>query len=194
MTLIVTFVDHASSFVFLHLMSQLTQMCKYRTSSKYETFPSLKLMTDRVKINYIVFLQATYWTIYLYKAVCHSVCLLLCHVFFNQVLNSVSQLWELIETWGFHEDIKPNQTKSYKSIPIHTKPYQTKPRVSQLWDQIETWGFRVDIKYVRGIGLMMMSMMMRRKTARWMTTTRMTITTRMTMMTQVSQLWDQIET
>ena len=25
---------------------------------------------------------------------------------FNQVLNSVSQLWDLIKTWGFREDIK----------------------------------------------------------------------------------------
>ena len=44
--------------------------------------------------------------IYLYKAGCLSVSASVRYVFFNQVLNSVSQLWDLIEIWGFREDIK----------------------------------------------------------------------------------------
>ena len=55
--------------------------------------------------------------------------------------------------------------------------------------QIETWGFCENIKDVKGIGLMMMTMM-RRTTTRWRTTTRMTTTTRTITMTRVSQLWD----
>ena len=31
-------------------------------------------------------------------------------------------------------------------------------RVSQFWDQIEIWGFREDIKDAKGIGLMIMTM------------------------------------
>ena len=33
-------------------------------------------------------------------------CVSVCHMFFNWLLNSVSQLWDLIEIWGFREDIK----------------------------------------------------------------------------------------
>ena len=66
--------------------------------------------------------------------------------------------------------------------------FQLQLQISQLLDLIDTWGFREDIKDVKGIGLIMMTTMRRRRT-RWRTTTRAT-TTRTTTMTMVSQLWD----
>ena len=68
------------------------------------------------------------------------------------------QLWDLIETWGFHvvdlydlpdcfispcnKFIKPNITQ-----PLQNGDFWQILVISQFWDLIETWGFRVDDPY-----------------------------------------------
>ena len=69
----------------------------------------------------------------------------------------ISQLWDLIKTWGFPEDDSYNHPDS--SISPHdkfTKPHLTQPLqndnfgifllISQLYDLIEAWGFHVMTK------------------------------------------------
>ena len=50
----------------------------------------------------------------------------------DSVLNSVFQLWDLIETWGFPKDIKGTGPDSVDLADSVLKS------VSQLWDLIET--------------------------------------------------------
>ena len=71
-----------------------------------------------------------------------------------------SQLWDLIETWGFREDIKDVKAIGLMMMtPPKKKAHcaKTKIQFSQLWDLIDTWGFRENINDVKAIGLMMMT-------------------------------------
>ena len=58
-----------------------------------------------------------------------------------------SQLWDLIETWVFREDIKDVKAIGLMMMTPPPKSHcaKTKIKISQLWDLIETWGFREDL-------------------------------------------------
>mgnify|MGYP006936303066 CR=1 FL=1 len=66
-------------------------------------------------------------------------------------MTRVSQLWDLIETWGFREDIKDAKGISLMMMTMMmmmrtrwrttTRTMTTMAMVSQLWDWIEIWCF-----------------------------------------------------
>ena len=76
----------------------------------------------------------------------------------------ISQLWGLIENWGFRVDLPldpPDDPRWWRTPPppestlcqnknSNPKAHcaKTKIQISQLWDLIETWGFREDLPLV----------------------------------------------
>merc|ERR1712080_208362 len=60
----------------------------------------------------------------------------------------ISQLWGLIENWGFRVDLPldpPDDPRWWWTPPLKAHCAKTKIQISQLWDLIDTWGFHVHL-------------------------------------------------
>ena len=68
---------------------------------------------------------------------------------------AITQVWDLIETWGFRvDDLSDFPISSHKKFtksnimqPLKYGNFCSFLAITPVWDLIETWGFRVDDPY-----------------------------------------------